>query len=239
MEVSDALSPIDYRYLSRDEELRSKVNSYSGLDLVPRVRRIIPEILIPRLNYLESKLEDIARENKGKEIFRRTDGQLDCKTTVDEIFDEYSTRLDRRISQLEKIYTHIYGSEAEINEYLSDIVYYAVSAFSVEANIADDIRQLFRSEIQEFSFKEFGNARIGSSTMPHKMNPAEFENIKSLWKAYVPRVTYAILSQITEHQGDSTNEDFPYFAFELLIALSYATKKLENSLGNIIINAAE
>ncbi|WP_405054615.1 lyase family protein [Thermofilum sp.] len=47
------------------------------------------------------------------------------------------------------------------------------------ANLADDFRHLQRSEIQEI--EEVGvEERVGSSTMPHKVNPWDFEHVKSM-----------------------------------------------------------
>lgn len=51
-------------------------------------------------------------------------------------------------------------------------------AAGVLANLSDDMRNLQRTEIGEVS-EEFEAAQVGSSTMPHKRNPWNFENVKS------------------------------------------------------------
>ena len=56
------------------------------------------------------------------------------------------------------------------------------------ANLADDLRHLQRSEIAEVR-EEFAEGQVGSSTMPQKRNPWNAEHVKSLWKAFAPRVT--------------------------------------------------
>lgn len=236
MQRLDAVNPLDFRYLEEDGELKTKINSYVDLDIQAKIKRIMPEILIPRISSLELKVEQIAIENKGKETPKRVDGQHEGKIRVEEVFSRYADRLRNRINDLHRLNSDSsYTYKTEFNEYVSDILYHTLSAFSVEANIADDIRQLFRDEIKEISFKEYSANRVGSSTMPHKINPPEFERIKSLYKAHAPRITSAVLSQITEHQGDSTNDDFPYFAFETLVTIAYCTKSLENLLDNIEI----
>src|SRR5690606_9593611 len=62
-------------------------------------------------------------------------------------------------------------------EFLVDYFHAVVSAFGVLANIADDMRQLHRSEIGEVE-EYFGEAHVGSSTMPHKRNPSRLEQVK-------------------------------------------------------------
>ena len=42
---------------------------------------------------------------------------------------------------------------------------------------------------QNFNFLSFPDTyTTGSSIMPHKKNPWNFENVKSLWKTFVPRM---------------------------------------------------
>ena len=232
-----AVSPIDYKYLQKDEELLEKVKGYSDLDVLEKLSNLVPELLIPRLDLLKEKLSDIAEGNREKGVPKRVDGKHVGKTTVGKIFNVYTEILASRIEDIGKVplkFTNI--EEVRRNNRLSDLAYYLTSTLSAEANIANDIRHHFRSEIEEFTHKEFPDERIGSSTMPHKENPSEYEQIVSLWKAYSPRIVSAVLAQIVEHQGDSTNEFLPDYVFELSCALSYATKSLENALKNLKIN---
>ena len=55
-------------------------------------------------------------------------------------------------------------------------------AFGILANLADDLRNLQRSEIGEVQ-EAFNKDQVGSSTMPQKRNPWNSEHVKSLWKA--------------------------------------------------------
>ena len=71
-------------------------------------------------------------------------------------------------------------------EYVADYVYALTSAWGVLANLADDFRHLQRSELRELRDRKASDPNtqvVGSSTMPHKVNPKDFENVKSLWKA--------------------------------------------------------
>ena len=56
--------------------------------------------------------------------------------------------------------------------------------------------------------------------MPHKRNPINFENVKSMWKAFMPRMTSVYMDQISEHQRDLTNSASSRFNSEL-VAVAY------------------
>jgi len=120
-------------------------------------------------------------------------------------------------------------------EFLTDLVYAVISCFSVLANLADDIRHLHRTEIAEVMEKYHVND-IGSSTMPHKVNPKNFENVKSLWKAYMPRIITVLMDQISEHQRDLTGSASGRYVGELFTGFNYAVKRLTAALCNIFVD---
>jgi adenylosuccinate lyase len=121
-------------------------------------------------------------------------------------------------------------------EYVADYVYALASCWGVMANLADDGRNLQRSEIRELRDKKASDARsqiVGSSTMPHKVNPKDFENVKSLWKAYVPRLLTVLLDQVSEHQRDLTNSASMRFVTEFVTAFAYGIYRLRGTLEGI------
>ncbi len=77
-------------------------------------------------------------------------------------------------------------------------------AGGIIANLARDMRNLQRSEIGEVG-EAFEVAQVGSSTMPQKRNPINFENSESLWKVLQGRLVTVHLDQISDHQRDLTN----------------------------------
>ena len=89
-------------------------------------------------------------------------------------------------------------------EFMVDYINSIIESFGVLANLADDMRHLQRSEIAEIG-EEFAAKQVGSSTMPQKRNPINFENVKSLWKEFMPRMITLYSDQISEHQRDLTN----------------------------------
>lgn len=117
----------------------------------------------------------------------------------------------------------------------SDLAHACVTALGVMANLADDLRNLQRSEISEVA-EAFTSDQVGSSTMPHKRNPVSFENVKSLWKAMAPRVLTTYLDQISDHQRDLTNSASQRFLGEILATLAYAAGRLASSLDGIRVD---
>jgi adenylosuccinate lyase len=121
-------------------------------------------------------------------------------------------------------------------EYVADFVYALTSCWGVLANLADDFRHLQRSEIRELRDKKAADPNtpiVGSSTMPHKVNPKDFENVKSLWKAYMPRLVTVLMDQISEHQRDLTNSASMRFVTEFVAAFAYGVHRLSGSLDGI------
>lgn len=115
----------------------------------------------------------------------------------------------------------------------ADFVYALTSAWGVLANLADDFRNLQRSEIRELRDRKAADPTspvVGSSTMPHKVNPKDFENVKSLWKAYVPRFLTVLLDQISEHQRDLTNSASMRFVTEYVAAFAYGVHRTSGTL---------
>jgi adenylosuccinate lyase len=97
------------------------------------------------------------------------------------------------------------------------------------------MRHLQRTEIAEIA-EGFRAQQVGSSTMPQKRNPVSFENVKSMWKAFMPRIITTYLDQISEHQRDLTNSASQRFSGELIAATAYAATRLGASIDGIHID---
>lgn len=121
-------------------------------------------------------------------------------------------------------------------EFLADLAYAVMSAYTILANFADDIRHLYRTEIAEIS-KKYDTQLVGSSTMPHKLNPEDFETIKSLWKAFMPRMTTVFMDGILEHQRDLTNSASSRFLMELFTAFDYTIYRLQRALNEMDVKS--
>lgn len=128
-----------------------------------------------------------------------------------------------------------YSKQIVEPEPLGDLLHVLVSTFSVLANFADDMRNLQRSEIAEVA-ESFGKQQVGSSTMPHKRNPINFENVKSLWKEFMPRAMTFYMDQISEHQRDLTNSASARFIPELFAGLYVSADRLQKVCDNLYVD---
>lgn len=111
-------------------------------------------------------------------------------------------------------------------EYLLRLLLEINIAFGILANLADDLRNLQRSEIGEVR-EGFSKDQVGSSTMPQKRNPWNSEHVKSLWKTFYPRVLTFFSDQISEHQRDLTNSASSRFIVEYLAGFLAAVCRME------------
>lgn len=110
-------------------------------------------------------------------------------------------------------------------EYLLRLLLEFNVAFGIIANLADDIRHLQRSEIGELR-ENFAGTQVGSSTMPQKRNPWNSEHVKSLWKAFCPRVLTFFMDQISEHQRDLTNSASQRFIADYIAGFCQAIHRM-------------
>lgn len=120
-------------------------------------------------------------------------------------------------------------------EYLLRLLLELNVAFGVIANLADDLRHLQRSEISEVR-ERFGRDQVGSSTMPQKRNPWNSEHVKSLWKAFAPRVVSFYMDQISEHQRDLTNSASSRFVAEYIAGFTAAAARMKRVLESLTVD---
>ena len=112
-----------------------------------------------------------------------------------------------------------------VPEYLTDFVHGLVSVMSILADFSDDMRHLQRTEIGEVG-EHFAADQVGSSTMPHKRNPINYENVKSMWKEFMPRMISCYQDQLSEHQRDLTNSASGRFIVEIAVGLLLSSDRL-------------
>jgi adenylosuccinate lyase len=103
----------------------------------------------------------------------------------------------------------------------------------VLANLADDMRNLQRTEISTVA-EEFTADQVGSSTMPHKRNPWNFENMKSMWKVFAPRMLTVYMDQISEHQRDLSNSASARFLPEVIVGLVATVHRANRLMGRLV-----
>ena len=109
------------------------------------------------------------------------------------------------------------------------------TAFGILANLADDLRHLQRTEIDELR-EFFSETQVGSSTMPQKRNPWNSEHVKSLWKAFSPRVMTFYMDQISEHQRDMSNSASGRFTADYIAGFADAAARMRKIITTIKVD---
>jgi Adenylosuccinate lyase len=125
-----------------------------------------------------------------------------------------------------------YSNQLVEPEYLLRLLLEFNVAFGIIANLADDLRNLQRSEIGEV-FEYFSATQVGSSTMPQKRNPWNSEHVKSLWKAMCPRVITFYMDQISEHQRDLTNSASQRFIADYVTGFMMAVSRMKKVVSGL------
>jgi adenylosuccinate lyase len=144
----------------------------------------------------------------------------------EELEREFLYRLDLKASE--------HSTQIVEPEYLLELLLEINTAFGIIANLADDLRNLQRSEIGELR-ERFTATQVGSSTMPQKRNPWNSEHVKSLWKAFAPRVVTFFMDQISEHQRDLTNSASSRFVADFISGFAAAANRMKTVLNGLSV----
>jgi adenylosuccinate lyase len=180
----------------------------------------------------------------GKSILRieRLAGQLKGKLTGAVGAYNAISMITADPLKLEKIYLAELGLKPSEHstqivepEYLLRLLLEMNTAFGVIANLADDLRNLQRSEIAEVR-EGFADTQVGSSTMPQKRNPWNSEHVKSLWKTFMPRVITFYMDQISEHQRDLSNSASQRFIAEYVAGFCMAVSRMNGVVAGLVID---
>ncbi len=123
-------------------------------------------------------------------------------------FRDFEGRILRKLNlKTAPISTQILAPEP-----LSDYLFAMTMTSASFAQFGRDARHLMRSEIGEIA-EEFSTNQAGSSTMAHKRNPINFENLEGMYIRTENEFGKVLDTMISEHQrdlvGSSVARDFP------------------------------
>lgn len=109
-------------------------------------------------------------------------------------------------------------------------------AAGVMANLAHDMRHLQRSEIAEIR-EQFDPKQTGSSTMAHKRNPWNFENVVSMSKQVLAQTVNANQNLSSEHQRDLTDSASARFYTISLACVASMAQRLNRVMAKVEVDA--
>lgn len=215
--------------LARREKNTVQVGRTHGQHAVPVTVGFTIAEYVDRLGRSIQSVQIAAKNLKGK--FSGAVGAHNSQ----KLFLDDPQEFEKKVLSKLNIEPAPYSTQIIPPEFMLDLLHHVVSAFGIIANIARDMRSLQRSEIGEVG-ESFASDQVGSSTMPQKRNPINFENIESLWKTFTPRMLTYYLDQVSEHQRDLTNSASSRFQFEIIAGLLHSTKRLNKVLANLVVD---
>ncbi len=181
---------------------------------------------------LGKKIEAIAES--GNRLKGKISGAVGAYN-ASHLFFEDPERFERLVLKELGLEPGTHSTQIVEPEYMADFMHDLVSAFGVLANFSDDMRHLQRSEIGEVG-EHFAKDQVGSSTMPHKRNPINYENVKSMWKQFMPQMMTVYQDQISEHQRDLTNSASARFIPEMIAGLLASANRLNRVCQKLVVD---
>jgi len=142
---------------------------------------------------------------------------------------------ERRVLESLELLPSDHSTQMVEPEYLLRLLLELNVAFGIVANLADDLRNLQRTEIDELR-ELFTSTQVGSSTMPQKRNPWNSEHVKSLWKTFAPRVMTFYMDQISEHQRDLTNSASGRFVVDYFAGFLAAIERMTRVVSTLRVD---
>lgn len=200
-----------------------------GQHAVPITFGFALSLYISRIGQQMEKMQQVTRNLRGK--MAGAVGAYNASA----LFVEDPVDFEEKVLAEVRLLPAPISSQIVQPEYVTDYVHTLVTTFGVLANFADDMRHLQRTEISEVG-EYFAPDQVGSSTMPHKRNPINYENVKSMYKEFMPRMITLYLDQISEHQRDLTNSASGRFVVEVIAGLVMATRRLTRVVQKMWVN---
>lgn len=115
------------------------------------------------------------------------------------------------------------------------LIYELSISGGIMANLSHDMRHLQRSEIAEVR-ESFEPGQTGSSTMAHKRNPWNFENVISMNKQLSSQIINANLNLSSEHQRDLTDSASARFYGQALAIVASMAARLDKVMSKIEVD---
>lgn len=215
--------------LARDEAGTPQIGRTHGQHAVPITFGFAVAEYVSRLGKTLQKIDTASRDLRGKLA-----GATGSYNALSMLYTEPEKVELLYLKELDLLPSE-HATQLVEPEHLLHLLLEINCAFGIIANLADDFRNLQRSEIDEIR-EGFAKTQVGSSTMPQKRNPWNSEHVKSLWKAFAPRVMTFFMDQISEHQRDLTNSASQRFIAEYIAGFCAACNRMLSVIKSIAVN---
>ncbi len=120
-------------------------------------------------------------------------------------FGDKGFQIQKRVMEIMEVYEPTIATQVVPRDGLAEFVTLAAIISSTLDKIANEIRNLQRSEIRELEEPFREDSQVGSSTMPHKRNPIKCEKVCGLARIVRSMALAALENIVLEHERDLTN----------------------------------
>lgn len=184
---------------------------------------------VARLDATITAIEDLSNELRGK--FSGAVGAYNALS----VFVDDPLKFEKSVLAKVGLQPAPYATQIVPPESMVRLIDEMAIAAGILANLSHDMRHLQRTEIAEVREK-FEPGQTGSSTMAHKRNPWNFENVISLRKQIVGQTLNANLNLASEHQRDLTDSASSRFYVLVPALLANMIKRLDKVMGKMEVD---
>ncbi len=216
--------------LAREEAGTHQIGRTHGQHAEPITFGYAMAVYLDRLGFCLTRLKDALKQLRGK-----FSGAVGGYVALGLIFEE-PRAIEKQLLKSLKLEQASTSTQITHPEPALEVLHHLTAAFGVLANLADDLRHLQRTEISEVAEAFVEGAQVGSSAMPHKRNPITWENVKSLWKVFMPQIMTFYMDQISEHQRDLSNSASARFLPRIVLGLSVAARRSARGLQGLVVD---
>ena len=194
-----------------------------------RLRAGVERVLLPELDRCLQELHRLGLRYAGTAQVGRTHGQYAEPMTFGYSMAVYLERLGWCRLELKKSLDNLRGKFSG-----------AVGAYTTPGLLHANARDVEERVLAKVGLKAaeayLESSQVGSSAMPHKRNPITWENVKSLWKTFMPQMMTFYLDQVSEHQRDLSNSASARFLPRLILGLALAGRRTAKGLTSLVVD---
>ena len=184
---------------------------------------------VSRLGTSLEAIQDLSKQLRGK--FSGAVGAYNALS----LFIEDPFAFEKAVLQKLNLEPAEYSNQIVPPEAIIRLIDELAIVAGIMANLSHDMRNLQRTEIAEVQEK-FEKGQTGSSTMAHKRNPWNFENVISMSKQVLAQTMNANLNISSEHQRDLTDSASSRFYTIVPASVASMASRLNRIMARLEVN---